>query len=66
MYIQQIFNQIGDLFSNIAAILMLVLAFMLGILLVQMIIQYIKDMRKWRKAQKENAYTQGDGKDKNK
>lgn len=60
MYIQQIFNQIGDLFSNIAAILMLVLAFMLGILLVQMIIQYIKDMRKWRKAQKENAYTQGD------
>lgn len=64
MYIQQIFNQIGDLFSNIAAILMLVLAFMLGILLVQMIIQYIKDMRKWRKAQKENANTQGDGKDK--
>ena len=60
MYIKQIFNQIGDLFSNIAAILMLVLAFMLGILLVQMIIQYIKDMRKWRKAQKENAYTQGD------
>ena len=60
MYIQQIFNQIGDLFSNIAAILMLVLAFMLGILLVQMIIQYIKDMRKWRKAKKENAYTQGD------
>lgn len=60
MYIQQIFNQIGDLFSNIAAILMLVLAFMLGILLVQMIIQYIKDMRKWRKAQKENAYTNGD------
>lgn len=64
MYIQQIFNQIGDLFSNIAAILMLVLAFMLGILLVQMIIQYIKDMRKWRKAQKENAYTNGDRKDK--
>ena len=60
MYIKQIFNQIGDLFSNIAAILMLVLAFMLGILLVQMIIQYIKDMRKWRKAQKENAYTNGD------
>ena len=60
MYIQQIFNQIGDLFSNIAAILMLVLAFMLGILLVQMIIQYIKDMRKWRKGQKEKAYTQGD------
>lgn len=66
MYIQQIFNQIGDLFSNIAAILMLVLAFMLGILLVQMIIQYIKDMRKWRKAQKENAYAQGDEKDKKK
>lgn len=64
MYIQQIFNQIGDLFSNIAAILMLVLAFMLGILLVQMIIQYIKDMRKWHKAQKENAYTNGDRKDK--